>query len=434
MRKLNKYYLLLPVVSIVSIALGVLVASQPSVAANERSPVYQEGLQHLYPYYVPEAFGGGAALNEAYAAAIEGDNAVDQSYNFARQRLGFNELGSTIFGTALYSVSELNPLLNEDSRCGIAAWECDGERWQALLTFSRIYNLNHLDLQTQLLFANFELNGLSQAEGVRGAYQDVYDDLLLTSDFLLSLGFFMQNYLGQTPYDLTATAQRLYDYVPEESFNEPEPEPATPEPTPEPVPEPVEPTPEPVPILNDQPTVTACSAGLASGYIATSNASDLRGAYLVSLPVRKSGGNDGQTSTLIHRCLKSSVEKLLAAHNAQTAADDRLGGWVWRSNQRQIELRKEHCGTSNYDIYEKPAGQCTPPTARPGYSSHQDGLAMDFYCKNQILSKTNCGGAFRWLDCNAARYGLINLPSEAWHWYYPLTRNNRLGEKIASGC
>ena len=190
MRRLNKYYLLLPIVSIVSITLGILLAGQPSAAAEERSPVYQEGLQHLYPYYVPEAFSGGVALNEAYTAAIEGDNAADQSYNFARQRLGFNELGSTIFGTALYSVSELDPLLNEDGRCGIAAWECGGERWQALLTFSRIYNLNHLDLQTQLLFANFELNNLSQAEGVKGAYQDVYDDLRSASDFLLSLGVF----------------------------------------------------------------------------------------------------------------------------------------------------------------------------------------------------------------------------------------------------
>ena len=472
MRGLNKYYLILPIVSVVSITLGVLLASQPSAAADERSPVYQEGLQHLYPYYVPEAFSGGATLSEAYTAAVEGDNAIDQSYNFARQRLGFNELGSTVFGTALYSVSELDPLLNEDGRCGIAAWECYGERWQALLTFSQIYNLNHLDLQTQLLFANYELNGLSQAEGVRGAYQDVYDDLQSADNFLLSLGFFMQNYLNQTPYDLTATAQQLYGYAPGEDLNEPEPapepepvpipeplpieptptpEPApeplpeptpTPEPAPEPLPEPT-PTPEPVPpvpppapapTLSNQPTVEACSAGLTGGYIATSNASDQGGAYLVSLSVRKAKSDSGQTTTLIHRCLKNSVEKLLTAHNAQTTADNHLGGWVWRSNQRQTELRKKHCGTSNYDIYEKPASQCNPPTAQPGYSSHQDGLAIDFYCKNHSLSKTNCGEAFRWLDCNAARYGLINLPSEAWHWYYPLNKNHRLEEKITSGC
>jgi D-alanyl-D-alanine carboxypeptidase len=87
----------------------------------------------------------------------------------------------------------------------------------------------------------------------------------------------------------------------------------------------------------------------------------------------------------------------------------------WRSPQKQIELRRAHCGSSNYAIYYMPASQCSPPTARPGSSMHERGLAIDFSC--------NGGGAIRrgnscwnWLAAHANDYGLYNLPSEPWHW------------------
>ena len=87
----------------------------------------------------------------------------------------------------------------------------------------------------------------------------------------------------------------------------------------------------------------------------------------------------------------------------------------WRSPEKQIELRRAHCGSSNYAIYYMPASQCSPPTARPGSSMHERGLAIDFSC--------NGGGAIRygnscwnWLAAHANDYGLYNLPSEPWHW------------------
>ena len=45
----------------------------------------------------------------------------------------------------------------------------------------------------------------------------------------------------------------------------------------------------------------------------------------------------------------------------------------WRSPQKQIELRREHCGSSNYAIYYMPASRCSPPTARPGYVDARTG-------------------------------------------------------------
>ena len=51
-----------------------------------------------------------------------------------------------------------------------------------------------------------------------------------------------------------------------------------------------------------------------------------------------------------------------------------------------------------------------PPTARPGTSMHEQGLAIDFdHCNSH---STSCG---RWLNRHAASFGFYNLPSEPWH-------------------
>lgn len=66
-------------------------------------------------------------------------------------------------------------------------------------------------------------------------------------------------------------------------------------------------------------------------------------------------------------------------------------------------------------IYEAPASSCSPPTAKPGQSEHQLGLAIDF--SNSAGSILTWGSAeFAWLEQHAHLYGLYNLPSEAWHW------------------
>jgi LAS superfamily LD-carboxypeptidase LdcB len=97
----------------------------------------------------------------------------------------------------------------------------------------------------------------------------------------------------------------------------------------------------------------------------------------------------------------------------QAAAADGLAlcGGGYRDPDEQIALRRAHCGTSPYAIYEMPSSQCSPPTARPGRSNHEKGLAIDF--ANCSSRSTAC---YQWLNRNAARFGLYNLPSESWHW------------------
>ena len=92
-----------------------------------------------------------------------------------------------------------------------------------------------------------------------------------------------------------------------------------------------------------------------------------------------------------------------------------FGGYGWRDINTQIALRRQNCGTSDYAIYQMPPDQCSPPTARPGLSMHEQGLAVDFSVNGRFLTSRS-DPAFLWLAANARRWGFSNLPSEPWHW------------------
>jgi LAS superfamily LD-carboxypeptidase LdcB/phage regulator Rha-like protein len=111
----------------------------------------------------------------------------------------------------------------------------------------------------------------------------------------------------------------------------------------------------------------------------------------------------------------SIAENVQALLNDAAADGVMLCGGGYRDPQEQIELRMAHCGTSYYAIYQMPASQCDPPTAIPGTSMHEQGLAIDFTCNG---GGTVSGGdeCWDWLQANAVGYGLYNLPSEPWHW------------------
>ncbi|WP_420625984.1 M15 family metallopeptidase [Candidatus Poriferisodalis sp.] len=114
----------------------------------------------------------------------------------------------------------------------------------------------------------------------------------------------------------------------------------------------------------------------------------------------------------VHVSIANKVQDLLE-HAARDGI--RLTGGGYRSAASQIALRRAHCGTSQWAIYQKPAYQCRPPTARPGRSMHERGLAIDFQHNGRSIGSRN-STAFRWLKANAKTYGLYNLPSEPWHW------------------
>ena len=97
------------------------------------------------------------------------------------------------------------------------------------------------------------------------------------------------------------------------------------------------------------------------------------------------------------------------------AADDGIVmcGTGYRDPADQIRVRRQNCGTSYYAIYQAPSSACSPPTARPGESMHEQGLAIDFTVGGRTLSSTS--SAYRWMKANSSNYGLYNLAGEPWH-------------------
>ncbi len=92
-----------------------------------------------------------------------------------------------------------------------------------------------------------------------------------------------------------------------------------------------------------------------------------------------------------------------------------LAGWGYRPIQRQIELRAAHCGGTPQEIWHKPVFECAPPTARPGFSKHEQGRAIDFTLNGGSIS-TEASAGFAWLSEHAPKYGFVNLQGEPWHW------------------
>jgi D-alanyl-D-alanine carboxypeptidase len=114
----------------------------------------------------------------------------------------------------------------------------------------------------------------------------------------------------------------------------------------------------------------------------------------------------------VHRDIAPNLDDMLAAAEADGI---HLGGGGYRDSQNQVRLRKAHCGASDYAVYQMPASQCSPPTARPGQSMHEQGKAIDFTFNGSIIASSDNAG-YQWLAAHANRYGLYNLPSERWHW------------------
>jgi LAS superfamily LD-carboxypeptidase LdcB len=120
---------------------------------------------------------------------------------------------------------------------------------------------------------------------------------------------------------------------------------------------------------------------------------------------------DAGNGILVHKAISEDVSRLLVAAKTDGVV---LGGGGYRDARGQIRVRKANCGSSNYAIYEMPARNCRPVTAKPGASMHEQGLAIDF-SYNGVIIGSRSGPAWLWLAEHAGEYGLRNLPSEPWH-------------------
>jgi D-alanyl-D-alanine carboxypeptidase len=110
----------------------------------------------------------------------------------------------------------------------------------------------------------------------------------------------------------------------------------------------------------------------------------------------------------VHKNVAFAFRRMLADAKADGIV---MSGGGFRTKKRQIELRKINgCP----DVYTAPASSCRVPTAIPGRSLHELGLAVDITSGGRTI--TGDSAAFTWLTTHAHKYGYVNLPSEAWHW------------------
>ncbi|HUP86845.1 MAG TPA: D-alanyl-D-alanine carboxypeptidase family protein [Acidimicrobiales bacterium] len=131
----------------------------------------------------------------------------------------------------------------------------------------------------------------------------------------------------------------------------------------------------------------------------------------LSTPPQPAGAIVDVQGTRVDASIAGNLAGLLAAAQQEGL---NLSGAGYRTGDDQIALRRAHCGSSDYAVFEMPADGCSPPTARPGQSMHESGLAIDFTCNGALVSRLD--PCFALLTTHAAAYGLFNLPTEPWHW------------------
>lgn len=105
----------------------------------------------------------------------------------------------------------------------------------------------------------------------------------------------------------------------------------------------------------------------------------------------------------VAKCLVPDVNAMVAAA-AKSGVTIKTAS-SWRSRDSQIALRKQNCGTTYYDVYQKPSNDCVPPTAIPGTSIHEYGLALDVTAPGRA-----------WMLAHGGTYGFHHtVRGEAWH-------------------
>ena len=348
---------------------------------------------------------------------LRGSNNAARAFNFfVDYGLTAEQSAGIVGNLVVESGREVDPTIHQGGGGpgrGIAQWEVGG-RWDVLQQFAQTRGWVEKDLTTQLSFILFELTGEPRTDGMTGATERrAYNDLLNQTTVEGSAESFGVRFerpkalLGNSsPEDYqNAVAQRqraarsVFDTFAGGGGG----------------------------VRDIEADARCSSTGVPVTY-------DINGCPDGSVS-KSSGEIVAVTNSIgnrieVHKCIATAVEALFRDINLAFEDKD-ISGWGWRSQDSQIELRKQHCHAegqeaTDEDIYQKPSRECIPPTARPGSSLHERGLAIDVNVDGQTLCfrHRDCDAlkfagvrpVFIWLQNYAASYGLQKLSSEAWHW------------------
>jgi len=134
------------------------------------------------------------------------------------------------------------------------------------------------------------------------------------------------------------------------------------------------------------------------------------------MDVNVNGGNPSKIN--VCRSIAGKLMNLINAAKANNPSIS-LSGYGSRKTSKQQALRVQN----NCADPKIPSTSCHPnAVARPGFSNHEKGLAVDFTCngKSMLSDKTNTNNiCYKWLVANASEFGFKNdfdTLKETWHW------------------
>ena len=389
---------------LVLIGLLVGIYGQPTVYGLD----YQPGLQEAFPFYVPEAYNQEAVIPTVYQNSLRGSTNSESVYSFGLDWLGLTGPQAASLTGTIAVISATNPGFSNNQRCHLAGWLCGGQRRQALIDFNDHRGLGgRASLANQLFFIAFELTDRFNPAGgsLTGGYQRASLELLQQIDTVGNsdaIKAFVGSYIeAGDQIDnavLTTIVSRSIEIYGRYRSLAAQPR-----------------TPTDIEIINNLDLNQS-----AIKHTCTNN-NRRPGQYNQdrdNVAVEVVGTTNRRI--IVQRCLAAATRALLASLNTYllSVGQGLVSGGGWRSHETQIMLRRNHCGTSDFDIWQKRASQCRPPTAIPGRSNHEYGLAIDFFKIDSTSILTRNDTAFVWLQGNAHLFGFKNLPSEAWHWSF----------------
>jgi hypothetical protein len=375
--------------------------------------VYQES--KYTPCSIDTAADGGNATGGT--ANAETDNAKTAYNYFVKQGLSPFR-AAAIVGNLAWESSGVNPRINEGGGGpgrGIAQWSVNG-RWKSLQQWATENgNLDIYNIQTQLDFIWYEMNGTAYSSALRSV-QAAADINAATRAFMVDYEQPGSPHLSDR-IALANDALKLYGGGAASS--------GTPISTP----------------TRDSEAADAATA--ASQFVCGSTGNGVFTGQPGQTVKRGKGFSlQNNTDYTSIPCPTGSKLKQVYTHPTegfrinvcvinggsldfnsvvgdrviQLVADAKKAGFDfsdsggWRSYEEQWALRRQNCPNAA----SSPSGGCSPPTALPGNSEHERGLAIDMRVNGGTVQSGS--GAFNWLVANAAKYGYYNLPSESWHW------------------
>jgi LAS superfamily LD-carboxypeptidase LdcB len=135
-----------------------------------------------------------------------------------------------------------------------------------------------------------------------------------------------------------------------------------------------------------------------------------RNGKLIKIRVCLIKGSTGKKDVDINSQIAEKVYNLFKAAERDGI---KISAGGFRTMSEQIGAAKANGCYKNGNFNKK---DCDIPTATPGYSNHQMGLALDITDSTGGTIKSRASKEYKWLALNAHKYGLYNLPSEPWHW------------------